>query len=101
MRQWGSSSALVLVSLPGKRATSLDVGLEGLSMERTLGMVVDFDSNQFVSGVSGASSPVYNAARDSTATASNYDPLGLLARSLLKSKLIMLSTGGARFSIRP
>jgi hypothetical protein len=45
---WGSSSRSVLESLPGQSITALNVDLDGLPTERTLGMSLDFATDCFV-----------------------------------------------------
>ena len=46
--QWGSSSREVLKSLPGTAATILDLDLDNLPVERTLGLVLDFNQDAFL-----------------------------------------------------
>ncbi len=48
LAQWGSSSLSVLVSLPGQPVSSINFALQGLPVERTLGLSLDYGSDSFV-----------------------------------------------------
>ena len=50
----GYSSRSVLESLPGQSITALNVDLDGLSTERTLGMSLDFAADCFVLKATGS-----------------------------------------------
>jgi hypothetical protein len=48
LAQWGSSSRRVLSQLPGSPITTLNLDVEGLPTERTLGISLDFSADCFV-----------------------------------------------------
>jgi hypothetical protein len=88
LAQWGSSSRSVLASLPGQCISALNVDLDGLPTERTLGMSLDFAADCFVLKATG------NVSRSThreilRATATNFDPLGCLAPVLITAKMIL------------
>jgi hypothetical protein len=88
LAQWGFSSRSVLESLPGQSITALNVDLDGLPTERTLGMFLDFAADCFVlkaTGIVGRSTH----REVLRATATNFDPLGCLAPVLIVAKLIL------------
>jgi len=88
LAQWGSSSRSVLESLPGQSITALNVDLDGLPTERTLGMSLDFAADCFVLKATG--SVGRSTHREILrATATNFDPLGCLAPVLIVAKLIL------------
>ena len=45
LAQWGSSSKEVLKALPGAAASTLNMDLESLPVERTLGLVLDYNQD--------------------------------------------------------
>jgi hypothetical protein len=48
LAQWGSSSPQVLLSLPGQPVSSIDLALQEMPIERTLGLSLDYNSDSFV-----------------------------------------------------
>ena len=48
LAEWGSSSKIVLRSLHGQRVLSVNLDLEALATERTLGISLDFSISAFV-----------------------------------------------------
>lgn len=88
LAQWGSSSRFVLAALPGQSILALNVDLDGLPTERTLGMSLDFAADCFVLKATG------NVSRSThreilRATATNFDPLGFPAPVLITAKMIL------------
>ena len=71
-------------------AAFLNLDLEGLPTERTLGVSLDFDADCYVMKAVG-SVDCKTRREILRATATNFDPLGLLAPVLLKAKLILQS----------
>jgi len=97
LAQWGSSSRAVLSKLQSALPSSscqpaafLNLDLEGLPTERTLGVSLDFDADCYVMKAVG-SVDCKTRREILRATATNFDPLGLLAPVLLKAKLILQS----------
>ena len=97
LAQWGSSSRAVLSKLQSalplsscQPAAFLNLDLEGLPTEHTLGVALDFDADCYVmKAVGGIDCKTRREILRATTT--NFDPLGLLAPVLLKAKLILQS----------
>ena len=88
LAQWGSSSAAVLQSLPGRPVTTIDLDLDDMPVERTLGLSLNYGSDTFI--VKAAIPPDSATKREILrATASIYDPCGFLSPILLRAKLIL------------
>lgn len=88
LAQWGSSSKAVLSSLPGQPIDSINLDLDCLPMERTLGLVVDYNTDAFLLKVL-ASTTGRTKREILRTTASIFDPLGFLAPVLLTAKVIL------------
>ncbi len=88
LAEWGSSSKKVLRSLQGQPVSSVNLDLEALATERTLGLSLDFAADTFVVG---AKSDVNCSTRRQlwSATASNYDPLGFAAPVLITGRMML------------
>ncbi|XP_046643169.1 uncharacterized protein LOC124328443 [Daphnia pulicaria] len=88
LAQWGSSSSTVLMSLPGQPVSSIDLALQGLPVERTLGLSLDYGSDSFV--ISACIKTDGATKREILReTASVYDPFGFLSPVVLHAKLIL------------
>ena len=90
LAQWGSSSRRVLSQLPGNPVAALNLDIEGLPTERTLGISLDFHADCFVLKAMG-NVDCKTRREILRATARNFDPLGFLAPVLLHAKLILQS----------
>jgi len=88
LAEWGSSSKKVLRSLQSQPVSSVNLDLEALATERTLGLFLDFDADAFVVG---AKSDVSFSTRRQlwSATASNYDSLGFAAPVLITGRMML------------
>jgi len=88
LAQWGSSSKEVLLSLPGKPVSEVQLDLEGLPTKRTLGLKLNYATDSFMP--TAKAPPDASTRRDLLrATHSIYDPLGMLSAILVPAKLVL------------
>ena len=86
--QWGSNRQAVLASRGGPAMSSLHLNLDSLPTERTLGIELDFETDEFVLKATG--SPDCMTKRECLrAIASNFDVIGFIQPALLPGKLIL------------
>jgi len=88
LAQWGTSSKAVLMSLPGVATSTRNMDLEDLPVERTLGLILDFNQDAFLIRTKAPNNG--NTKRELLSTlSSSFDPLGFLVPVLFPAKLIL------------
>ena len=88
LAQWCSCSKEVLKALPGAAASTLNMDLESLPVERRLGLVLDYNQDSFLITTK---TPDNGDTKHEllSALSSSFDPLGYLVPVLFPAKPIL------------
>lgn len=89
LTQWASSNKEVRSTLPDQQASSLDLDLEAIHIERTLGLRWDFAHDSFFLNVNIGKPEVFTKRVILRLVSSVFDPLGFLAARVFPAKVLL------------
>ena len=89
LTQWASSSPLVRSALPGQLLSSVNLDLEAIPVERTLGLRWDYEEDCFILSVKIDPSPSTTKRQLLRVVSSIFDPLGFLSVIIFTAKSLL------------